>query len=245
MRLLQEAGIASDMRVLDVGCGVGDVSILTAALVGRQGSVIGVDADPRSLDIARDRVRAEGLKNVEFVEVDVSSLELDETVDAAVGRFILMYMSETDKVLRRIARHVRPGGILAFQEYNLDFPAFAVPAAVPLWEQCCGWVVDALSKAGVETKMGLKLREAFIAAGLPAPHVEMDVHLITPEDTLTPRVMAQLLRTIVPLLERFGLATADEIDAGTFADRLHADIVGKEAVLAAAALVRAWSTKPR
>jgi cyclopropane fatty-acyl-phospholipid synthase-like methyltransferase len=46
MRLLQESGIASGMRVLDVGCGIGAVSILTAAVIGPQGSVIGVDADP-------------------------------------------------------------------------------------------------------------------------------------------------------------------------------------------------------
>lgn len=44
-RLFREAGIGEGMRVLDVGCGVGDVSLLAASLVGPKGTVVGVDTD--------------------------------------------------------------------------------------------------------------------------------------------------------------------------------------------------------
>ena len=40
---LRGAGLAPGLRVLDVGCGVGDVSLLAAAQVGREGRVLGVD----------------------------------------------------------------------------------------------------------------------------------------------------------------------------------------------------------
>ncbi|MGD0201735.1 MAG: methyltransferase domain-containing protein, partial [Bryobacteraceae bacterium] len=49
-RLLREAGIAWGMHVLDIGCGVGDVSMLAAGLVGRNGSVTSVDVDPGALE---------------------------------------------------------------------------------------------------------------------------------------------------------------------------------------------------
>jgi ubiquinone/menaquinone biosynthesis C-methylase UbiE len=48
------------MRVLEVGCGAGDVALLAADLVGPQGKVVGVDTNPKILDTSRDRVAAAG-----------------------------------------------------------------------------------------------------------------------------------------------------------------------------------------
>src|SRR5262245_20978923 len=45
-QLFRRAGIATGMHVLDVGCGVGDVSLLAARLIGRTGSVTSIDIDP-------------------------------------------------------------------------------------------------------------------------------------------------------------------------------------------------------
>src|SRR3712207_9260061 len=55
-----DAGIGPGMRVLDVGCGVGDVSLLAADLVGPDGTVVGVDTDPLALGTARARAREAG-----------------------------------------------------------------------------------------------------------------------------------------------------------------------------------------
>src|SRR3989454_6905346 len=69
-RLLQDAGLGPGAHVLDVGCGVGDVSILASSIVGPNGSVVGIDTDPRSLGFARQRVGERGLTNVTFTEGD-------------------------------------------------------------------------------------------------------------------------------------------------------------------------------
>jgi len=84
-RLLFDAGIGPGMRVLDVGCGVGDVSMLIASLVGTEGAVVGVDVDPRSLALARQRVEDRRLRNVSFAEGDLraSSLTSPSTPSSA------------------------------------------------------------------------------------------------------------------------------------------------------------------
>jgi SAM-dependent methyltransferase len=48
-RLLRSAGIERGMRVLDLGCGAGDVSMLAATLVGVSGSVVGIDRNAQVL----------------------------------------------------------------------------------------------------------------------------------------------------------------------------------------------------
>jgi cyclopropane fatty-acyl-phospholipid synthase-like methyltransferase len=58
--VLRGAGLAPGMHVLDVGCGVGDVSMLAATMVGAAGSVLGMDRSPESLDVARRRAAAAG-----------------------------------------------------------------------------------------------------------------------------------------------------------------------------------------
>src|SRR5436190_22926927 len=66
-RLFDAAGIRAGMKVLDVGCGAGDVAFLAAELVGSGGSVIGIDTNPIILETAQQRALVAGLSNVTFV----------------------------------------------------------------------------------------------------------------------------------------------------------------------------------
>src|SRR5262249_37369092 len=113
-RLFRDAGLRRGMRVLDVGCGVGDVTCLVAEMVGSQGSVVGVDYAGSVLSTARKRVASRGLSWARFIEADISQVSLSDLgsppFDAVVGRLVLMYQSDPTGVLRRLAGMVRPGG---------------------------------------------------------------------------------------------------------------------------------------
>jgi SAM-dependent methyltransferase len=87
-RFLREAGIGSRQRVLDVGAGVGDVSILLSHLVGPAGEVLAVERDARSIDRAKARVIPAGLQNVTFTHTDIAQFSSDTLFDAVVGRYI-------------------------------------------------------------------------------------------------------------------------------------------------------------
>src|SRR6266705_154875 len=115
-RVFREAGIGPGQRVLDLGSGVGDVAMLAARLVGPSGEVVGIERDPRSLDRANARVAEAGLHNVSCIQSDVSQITASKPFDAAVGRFILMWLPDPASVLRQLSLLVRPGGVVAFQE---------------------------------------------------------------------------------------------------------------------------------
>src|SRR6266699_5019725 len=91
-RLFREACIGSGQRVLDLGSGVGDVAMLVARLVGPSGEVVGVERDTRSIARARARVAEAGLRNVSFTQSDVNQIQSSKPFDAAVGRYILMFV---------------------------------------------------------------------------------------------------------------------------------------------------------
>src|SRR5215470_7752344 len=85
-QLFEEAGISRGMRVLDVGCGSGDVAFLAADLVGPSGKVVGVDRERKAVDWADARARSLGMRNVKFVEGDPTEMEFDRQFDAVIGR---------------------------------------------------------------------------------------------------------------------------------------------------------------
>src|SRR6478736_3709813 len=105
-RFFREAGIGPGQRVLDIGSGVGDVAMLVARLVGPSGEVVCIERDPKSIDRARARVAEAGLHNVIFNKSDVGQILDEEPFDAAVGRFILMYLPDPVAALRSISQMV-------------------------------------------------------------------------------------------------------------------------------------------
>lgn len=87
-RLLRNAGIDAGMRVLDLGCGAGDVSMLAAELVGPAGSIVGIDHSQEVLNVARERAQEVGLRQISFARAAVeSSPSMNPSISQSVGTF--------------------------------------------------------------------------------------------------------------------------------------------------------------
>ncbi len=96
-----------EWTVADLGCGTGNASELLAPLVKR---VLAVDQSGPMLAAAKRRL--EGMKNVEFVEGELSRLPLkDACADAAVCVLVLHHVEKPMEALAEMRRIVRPGGM--------------------------------------------------------------------------------------------------------------------------------------
>ena len=155
------------MRVLDIGCGVGDVSFLAARLVGPGGSVVGIDRGEESIGTSRRRAKGLGIENVRFVVADVSSFETDEMFDAVIGRLVLLYLPDPSKILQRLSSLLRPGGVMAFQE--MDMSTFPGSDSLALRTRALIWVRDAFAAAGAQTRNGAQTGGHFSDCGVSAP----------------------------------------------------------------------------
>ncbi|MCA9877137.1 MAG: class I SAM-dependent methyltransferase [Thermomicrobiales bacterium] len=222
-QLLRQAGLAPGLRVLDAGCGVGDVTLIAAELVAPGGEVVAVDRDPAVLEQARARCAEQAIAGVTFVQAALEDLPNLGTFDAVVGRLVLMYQPDPAALLRRLVRHVRPGGIVAFQELDLLSP-MAWPEA-PLYTQVFCWLAEAFRAAGADPQMGMKLYTTFRAAGLPGPELETTRFLAGGPDGMICAQGAMVVRSLLPVILAHGIATEDEVSIDTLEERLRAEMV--------------------
>jgi len=237
--VFRRAGIVSGMQVLDLGSGLGDVSLLAARMVGPSGSVLGIERNASSVEAASQRAEKLGVRNVRFEAVDLESFDSPHTFDAVIGRFVLLYLPEPAATLRRFRKFLKPRGVIAFQESDME-QASQVPSS-ELFLRVLSWIIGAFRAAGVEPNMGSKLLTTFLAAGLPRPTMIAATRAESGPGSEVYDYLAQMLRSLLPLVDRVGLATLEEVAIDTLTDRLRQDATLNERVTFLARLVGAWS----
>jgi ubiquinone/menaquinone biosynthesis C-methylase UbiE len=240
-RLFREAGIGPGQRVLDLGSGVGDVAMLLGRMVSPSGEVVGIEREVNSVARARARVAATELRNVNFVQTEASEFSSDKPFDAAVGRFILMFLPDPMAVLRSVSRLVRPGGVLAFQEPSW-IPLLALGSQLPLWSKVLSSIHETFLRSGVNPEMGPELCDIFQEIGLPAPTMHMEIAL--GRDAVLISLISDLLRSVQGLARQHNVSLEDLGNLDTLSDRIQAEVAASDTVVSFVPLVGAWSRKP-
>jgi len=239
--LFLQAGLEPGMRVLDTWSGAGNVAFVAREIVGPYGQVTGFDQSSAATAYASERALSLGYSNVDFIEAPVDRLPFGAEFDAIVGRIVLMYRSDPVADLKALLRHLKPGGLVIFQETDL-LTGKTIPPS-PVIDQIRDWMLDAFAQAGIEMEMGHKLYQTFKAAGLPAPQMEID-GFIGGEEDISPTLFANVIRMLVPQLDAFGIASAEEIQLDTLEQRMRADLARTCGVMSAPLIIGAWARLP-
>jgi len=242
-RVLRAAGIREGMRVLDVGCGVGDVSVLVARLVGLEGAVVGLDRSSSAMAVAQKRAESTGLENVRFLANEVAEFSSPRPFNAAVGRFVLIYQTDPVALLRHVASQVCKGGMVVFQETDCSHWPPARLSDSPLLAQVSEWFEKTYVALGAEMQMGIKLPRVFQQAGLPVPETRVESRLVTNPGSPYYHLIAEFLRALLPAMEGLSVATADEVDVDTIEDRMRSEIRALGTIVMTPPLVGAWARK--
>jgi ubiquinone/menaquinone biosynthesis C-methylase UbiE len=110
--------------VADIGCGPGTDLDRLADAVGREGSVIGVDREPRMVDEARRRLT--GRTNIQLRLGDIHELPLpDGRLDRARADRVLQHVLDPARAMAEVRRVLRPGGLFGMAEPDWDTLAVA------------------------------------------------------------------------------------------------------------------------
>jgi SAM-dependent methyltransferase len=239
-RMLDDAGIGQGMRVLDIGCGPGAVSLMIARRVGNDGHVFAVDRDARMLELAREKVRQADFANITFIEggFDVTFPERG-TLDAVVGRRVLMYQPDAAQAVTQLTDAVRAGGIIAFHEHDMVAVSDG-RTSLPLHDRVRSWLREMLRLEGANLRMGFDLHSALTSAGLTVERVRAEANVLTPTSTYP---IAGIIRAVLPRLQQLGITTAAEADVDTLEDRLVSERRAADATCVWEMVFCAWGRK--
>jgi hypothetical protein len=125
-------------------------------------------------------------------------------------------------------------------EFDL-FSARSIPAT-PLVAQALSWLKESFRRSGIEPALGPQLWTVLRDAGLrPLAMMGVQPHF-TPDDPDGPAILAGIVRTAIPLMERTGVATAAEVRPDTLQQRLSDELQTFASVFAHPMLMSAWAT---
>jgi len=238
---LRATGLEPGMRVLDIGCGPGDVSLIAARLVGPTGQVIGIDASADIVALARQRAAENSATTVSFEHSTIDDITPEEPVDAVIGRLILMHLPEPVAALRRLATSVRPGGVIAFCDFDMT-AARSVPW-LPTWQTAAEAIATAFRGAGLDPQFGTTLHRLFRHAGLGTPTLNISAPVATAEDTEHAAYVANSWRLMHPVAERLGVVDARLADLEGLQSNLSDEIAAADGMAVLPALITAWTRR--
>jgi 2-polyprenyl-3-methyl-5-hydroxy-6-metoxy-1,4-benzoquinol methylase len=238
-QFFREAGLSPGMRVLDVGSGAGHTAFIAAELVGATGEVIGTDRSLDAISKAQANADARGLRTVSFRHGNPAEMTFEHPFDAVVGRYVLLYLDQPS-MLRRLVKHLRPGGVMVFQEPTMHFARSLPP--VDLFERCRRWYMEGMHAGGAHIDTAYRMHSTFLAAGLPPPTMRMHTPIGGAPSIFEPlHDLANIVRTLLPALEQHGIATAAEVDIDTLAERLCHEVAASGSTIVGGAGIAAWS----
>ena len=242
--LLAGSGITPGMRVVVMGSNLADLALLVAERVGRDGTVIGIDADLSKVELAWQRAWAEGFDRMDLRVGRVHDLYVDGPVDAVIGRFYLMRDRDPAEAIRSAARLVREGGRIVFQEWHYDSILWSQTSDwpdVPLYRHFAHWSIATMRDAGVHVDMGLRLVNLFSEAGLPLPSVRTDLRVVHGAGSLGYAFFESAVRGLMPAIHGPRTIPKEHFDADRFAERLERETVAAGGHLFLPLQIGAWT----
>ena len=164
-------------RLLDVGCGLGTISLGLARAVA-PGEMHGLDMEASQIDMARSAAQAFGVDNATFHVGDAVDLPFeDDSFDVVSFQNVLMHIPDTLAALAEAKRVLKSGGIIGCREMivgsSFTFPDFGVIRQA--WEM----FEDLLNADDAHPQMGKELKGHLVKAGFANIQVSLSSNLFS------------------------------------------------------------------
>jgi ubiquinone/menaquinone biosynthesis C-methylase UbiE len=205
--LLRRIGVRSGMNCLDVGCGIGAVTLRLALRVGATGKAVGIDRDERCLELARRKAARYKLPVV-FRAENITDLREVQAYDLVYARFLLTHVAKPEEALERMVRVTQPGGWVIVED--IEFAAHFCYPPCPAFSRYVDLYQRAVKGKSGDPNIGPRLVSLFLDADLDDVHVEVVQPTFRngPGKCMASITMAHIQEAVV----QQGLASAQEVE---------------------------------
>lgn len=240
IELLDRVGLRPGDSAIDVGCGPRGVLELLSERVSPGGRVIGLDADPRHVEMASELVEKRAMSHVEIVCADARNSGLEPgSFDLVHARTLLTTVPEPAAMLREMVRLARPLGWVVGLEPDAEYAMCYPPHAA--FDRMCEIFTMAFSRNGADPHIGRRMPELYRQAGLQDLAVEAGAG-VYPVGHSRRTIRADLVRSMRPQILEMGVSDERELDELDRAVRAH--FADPDTVVMPHLLFLAWGRKP-
>src|SRR5262249_18537404 len=161
--LLQRVGLRKGMHCLDVGCGIGAVTLKLARSVGPGGRVVGTDTDERCVEMARQEALRRNLSAL-FRAGSVSELQEEGVYDLVYSRFLLTHLAKPERAIERLVGAAQPGGVVVVED--IEFAAHFCYPVCPAFHRYVRLYEEVVRRKGGDPNIGPRLLGLLLDSGL-------------------------------------------------------------------------------
>lgn len=238
--LLDRIGLKPGQSAIDLGCGpIGIIDLLSAA-VSPGGRVVGLDANPAHVAMARQYASQHKLASVEVVAADARHTGLPSgSFDLVHARTLLVTIPEPAGVVAEMVRLARPGGWVASQEPDTEH--FMCYPPLPAWDRLREIFHASFGRSGADLIIGRRLTELYRDAGLEEITVVAHTGLY-PVGHSRRTILPDLVRSLNSVILELGLVDERELASLDQAVREH--LADPRTLMLSHLLFAAWGRKP-
>ena len=161
---LQQIGLRAGMHVAEIGCGTGNITRHIARVVGKSGSVTGVDISSAQVAVALASSKKFNLKQMEFRVAGAYDTGLQrDRYDLVFSRFMLMHLQRPVDALIEMKAILKIGGTLAVEDGDFYSP-YCEPAS-PAFTRAFELYRQLLEHSGADVTLGQRLHGLVAEAG--------------------------------------------------------------------------------
>jgi precorrin-6B methylase 2 len=174
--MLDRMALEQGAHAVDVGCGPIGIMNLLSERVGARGTVVGVEREPRFVDMARAEIEKRSLHNVKVIHADALHTGLEKgAYDIVHERLMLINLprASQDALLTEMLSLLKPGGIIALQEF--DSASYVCHPEHPSWTLLLNTWNDVFHSTGGNEFVGRSLAHRLQRVGVK--NVEMKIHV--------------------------------------------------------------------
>jgi SAM-dependent methyltransferase len=163
--LFDRLKLSSGDRAIDLGCGPQGVLDLLSERVGLKGSVVGVEKNDLSVEIAKRFVADRKFNNVEVMQGDATATGLPgASFDLVHARFVLVNVPNVEEAVYEMTRLARPGGLVVSHE--ADYLSHFCDPPLPAWDRLFEVFEKYSSANGIDLFVGRRTHRLLRDAGL-------------------------------------------------------------------------------
>jgi ubiquinone/menaquinone biosynthesis C-methylase UbiE len=206
---LNGIGIKPAMKILIVGCGAGDETVLIANKVGTSGHVTAVDSSPEQIEVAKERMATEKLTNITLTVLNAEDLDsIPEQFDIVYCRMVLVHVVDPKKVLEKMLARVKVNGKLACEEPDIS-TCFTIPNS-KAFDKHINLLSKFLRKKGCDPDLGTKTYGIFKEIGCSNVKITLSQPAVTDEEQKNAALLSII--NCGPQYISAGLATEEEVE---------------------------------